>query len=530
MSRAHKFAAVAAPAKRCAIYTRKSTSAGLDMDFNSLDAQREACLAYIARQEGWAVVDERYDDGGFTGANIERPAFQRLLEDIAAGKIDIVVVYKVDRLSRSLLDFAKLMDQFDRAKAAFVSVTQNFNTADAMGRLTLNVLMSFAEFERSMIAERTRDKVVAARRKGKWTGGPVPLGYRIVDGKLAIEEAEARTVRRIFGLYEAHRSLVRIIDELNGAGETTKKHRQWTKGGVLRILKNPLYAGFTRHEDERFEGEHEAIVDRAMFDRVGGLMGAPPPALNRRGEGDSLLRGLARCGDCGAMMIVETARRGRRTYRYLRCDSAQKRGRINPQAPVGALRKICTERTRLPLGPIEQIVVSVLREQARDAAFAEAARAGMQGKIDLRRHDLVKEAEGLPKSIGEAAARVQSFSIAFAEAPAAGKPVLARRVTEESEIAQAQEARLAEVRCELRGLDAMESEAAWVERSLKRFDGVWEALTDAQRVVLVHALVDEVVLDTRQEQVRIALVGARATAARVARGASGGEATASGGG
>ena len=503
MSRPTKATAAAETKKRCAIYTRKSTSAGLEMEFNSLDAQREACLAYIGRQEGWTVVDDHYDDGGFTGANTERPAFQRLLEDIDAGRIDIVVVYKVDRLSRSLLDFAKLMDRFNKAKAAFVSVTQNFSTADAMGRLTLNVLMSFAEFERSMIAERTRDKVVAARRKGKWTGGPVPLGYRIVNGKLAIDVEEARVVRQIFGLYEAHRSIIRIIDELSAVGTTTKTNRAWTKDGVLRVLKNPIYAGFTRHEAERFPGEHEAIVEPVMFDRVQAMMGRPAPALNRRGEGDTILRGLARCGTCGAAMIVETARRGRRTYRYLRCDTAQKHG-----------TEKCTARNRLPLGPVEEIVVGVLREHASQEKFGEKVRAVLQGRIDLRRHDLNTEAVALPKTIGEASSRVHSLSLALVEAPEAAKVVLRRRVDEEAAIVLAQHGRLAAVQREVGGLLALEADAAWVERTLTRFDAMWDALTDAQRVVLVQAVVNEVVLDPKREQVRIAIIGAKAKQAR----------------
>ena len=212
--------------KRCAVYTRKSTTAGLEQSFNSLDAQREACEQYIRSQAGlgWQLIPEPYDDGGFTGANIQRPAFQRLMQDVEAGKVDIVVVYKVDRLSRSLLDFAKLMDRFNRASVAFVSVTQNFSTADAMGRLTLNVLMSFAEFEREMIGERTRDKMAAARRKGKWTGGPPPLGYDVVDRMLVVNEAEAALVRRLFDLYLGLRSAGAVARALNAECRTTKHH------------------------------------------------------------------------------------------------------------------------------------------------------------------------------------------------------------------------------------------------------------------------------------------------------------------
>jgi DNA invertase Pin-like site-specific DNA recombinase len=182
--------------KRCAIYTRKSTTMGLEQEFNSLDAQRESCLAYIERQQGWKLVDERYDDGGFTGANIDRPAFTRLMADVEAGKVDVIVVYKVDRLSRSLLDFVKVMERLSTAGASFVSITQNFSTADAMGRLTMNMLMSFAEFEREMISERTRDKIAGARRKGKWTGGPVPFGYSAKDKKLLVNEPRPTSCAR----------------------------------------------------------------------------------------------------------------------------------------------------------------------------------------------------------------------------------------------------------------------------------------------------------------------------------------------
>jgi DNA invertase Pin-like site-specific DNA recombinase len=242
--------------KRAAIYTRKSTSAGLEQDFNSLDAQRDSCTAYIQRQPGWTLVGDSYDDGGFTGANIERPAFQRLLADIEAGKIDVVVVYKLDRLSRSLLDFVKVMERFNAAGASFVSVTQAFSTADAMGRLTLNMLMSFAEFEREMIADRTRDKIAGARRKGKWTGGPRPLGYQVVDKRLVVDELEAVVVREIFSLYLEQRSALAVSRLLNERQRSTKRHRSingtvreghgWSKNDVLRILKNPVYAGYMR--------------------------------------------------------------------------------------------------------------------------------------------------------------------------------------------------------------------------------------------------------------------------------------------
>ena len=212
--------------KRCAIYTRKSTTMGLEQEFNSLDAQRESGLAYIQRQTGWKVVDERYDDGGFTGANTDRPAFTRLLADVEAGKIDVIVVYKVDRLSRSLLDFVKMMERFTAAGVSFVSVTQNFSTADAMGRLTLNMLMSFAEFEREMIAERTRDKIAASRRKGKWTGGPVPFGYSVKDKKLLVNEVEAQIVREAFTLFLQHRQMAMVARTLHFSSNKSDTQRR----------------------------------------------------------------------------------------------------------------------------------------------------------------------------------------------------------------------------------------------------------------------------------------------------------------
>ncbi|MCG8425127.1 MAG: recombinase family protein [Proteobacteria bacterium] len=293
--------------KRCAIYTRKSTAMGLEQEFNSLDAQREACERYIQCQavRGWEWGTERYDDGGFTGKNLARPAFQRLMDDIHDGNIDIVVVYKVDRLSRSLLDFAQVMDQFHRAGVDFVSVTQNFSTADAMGRLTLNMLMSFAEFEREMIAERTRDKIAAARRRGKWTGGPVPLGYDVRDKKLVINDLEAIVVRELCELYEQHQSAQTVAKLLNQRGRATKRHqakngnvrsaKKWTKDGVLRVLHNPLYAGYSPYGDELHEGEHDAIIDRAQFHRIRAKAESRHKGQSHGRNPEYLLRGLLRC-------------------------------------------------------------------------------------------------------------------------------------------------------------------------------------------------------------------------------------------
>jgi len=259
---------------RCAIYTRKSTDEGLDRDFNSIDAQRESAEAYIASQknEGWVCLAHRYDDGGYTGGNMDRPALQRLLADIEAGKVDAIVVYKVDRLSRSLLDFARIIETLDRHNVSFVSVTQQFNTATSMGRLVLNVLLSFAQFEREIIAERTRDKMSAARRKGKWVGGMPILGYDLAPegGRLVVNEDEAQRVRAIFELYLEHQALIPTVQELARRGWVNKRWRTrqgrerggqpFDKSSLLRLLSNFAYIGKVNYHGQIYDAEHDAIV------------------------------------------------------------------------------------------------------------------------------------------------------------------------------------------------------------------------------------------------------------------------------
>ena len=265
---------------RCAIYTRKSTDEGLEQEFNSLNAQREACEAYVASQkgEGWKLVPTGYDDAGISGGTLERPALQKLLADIEAGSVDLVVVYKVDRLTRSLADFAKLVERFDATGASFVSVTQQFNTATSMGRLTLNVLLSFAQFEREVTAERIRDKIAASKKKGLWMGGLVPLGYDARDRTLVINEAEAKTVRTIFCLYLKLGSVRRVKEEADRLGLVSKRRSlaggrtsggvALTRGPIFHLLANPVYVGEIRHKTQTYPGQHPAIIERATFEAV----------------------------------------------------------------------------------------------------------------------------------------------------------------------------------------------------------------------------------------------------------------------
>jgi len=262
---------------RCAIYTRKSSEEGLEQDFNSLDAQREACQAFIASQkhEGWISIPEMYDDGGFSGATMERPAFRRLLADVGEGKIDVVVVYKVDRLTRSLSDFAKIVEIFDKRGVSFVSVTQQFNTTTSMGRLTLNILLSFAQFEREVTGERIRDKIAASKKKGMWMGGLPSLGYDIKDRRLVINEAEAKTVRYIFHRYTELKSVRLLKAELDALGIVSKPRiasdgtrygeRPLARGALYLMLQNRIYRGEIVHKDKSYPGEHEAIIDEALW-------------------------------------------------------------------------------------------------------------------------------------------------------------------------------------------------------------------------------------------------------------------------
>jgi site-specific DNA recombinase len=337
---------------RCAVYTRKSSEEGLDMEFNSLDAQRESCEAYVASQkaEGWLLVPDHYDDGGFSGGTLERPALQRLLADIEANRVDVVVVYKIDRLSRSLMDFAKLVEVFDRNSVTFVSVTQSFNTTTSMGRLTLNILLSFAQFEREVIGERIRDKFAASRKKGMWMGGWAPLGYDIKDRKLVVNEAEATTVRTIFQRFLRVGSMTRLTVALRSEGMRTKGDKPVDKGYLYRILNNRVYIGEVVHKGIAYPGEHAPIVDRSLWDRVHDIIGESPRkrAMRTRAQTPALLKGLI-FGPTGAAMTPAHTRRNGKLYRYYVSTDVLKRDADS-----------CPIR-RVPAGEIESAVMDQLR-------------------------------------------------------------------------------------------------------------------------------------------------------------------------
>lgn len=347
---------------RCAIYTRKSTEEGLDMDFNSLDAQRESCEAYISSQraEGWLAVSDRYDDGGFSGGTMERPALKRLLADVHAGKVDVIVVYKIDRLSRSMLDFLNLVELFERHGVTFVSVTQSFNTKDAMGRMALNILITFAQFERELIGERIRDKVAASRKKGIWMGGWTPLGYEVRDRKLIIHEADAARVRSIFRRFAQLKSATLLARELVAAGERNRYGHLLDKGVLYKLLNNPVYIGMAVHKGTSYPGEHEAIVDRGLWDRVHAILKESPRkrANKARAQSPSLLRGLI-FGPDGAAMSPTHTRKSGRLYRYYTSQTAMKQGGSDcpvRQVPAAEIERIVLDQLRMLLQTPEIIV------------------------------------------------------------------------------------------------------------------------------------------------------------------------------
>ena len=390
-----------ASAIRCAIYTRKSTDEGLDQEFNSLDAQRESAEVFIAsqRHEGWECLPDRYDDGGFTGGNMDRPALKRLLKDIEAGKVDCVVVYKVDRLSRSLLDFTRILEVLDKQDCSFVSVTQQFNTTQSMGRLTLNILLSFAQFEREIISERTRDKMAGARRRGKWTGGTPVLGYDVdpAGGRLLVNEDEAAKVRAIFDLYLEYQALLPVVKQLDARGWTTKLWtsrkgherggRPFTKNGVFRLLTNVIYLGQITYKHEVHEGEHPAIIDAKVFRKVQALLQRNGASGGRhvRNRFGALLKGLLRCAPCGCAMVHTHTKKANKRYRYYVCLNAQKRGWHDcPSKSIRALE-------------IERFVVDQVRSIGKDSALiAETIRqAGEQGRKRIA--ELEVEKRGLER-------------------------------------------------------------------------------------------------------------------------------------
>jgi len=499
---------------RCAIYTRISVDdQRSEQTFDSIDAQRESCESYVASQksDGWTCLAARYDDRGISGATTERPALQRLLADVAAGEVDCIVVYKVDRLSRSLLDFARLMDRFNQLGVAFVSITQNFSTADAVGRLTLHMLMSFAEFERSMISERTRDKVHAARRRGRFTGSTPPMGYRIADegGRLVVDDEEAECVRRIFGLYLECGSLIPCVQRLNAMGVTTKRHRSkkgnvtggkpFVKTSLHAVLTNPVVIGKARFNGALFEGEHPAIIDEEIWNRVQAKLRANGNGRGRttkRSRGAGLLGGLLVCGPCGKPMGHHFTSKGSRRYRYYRCLNSDKTGADT--CPSGSL----------PAPEIERYVVRELAAIGRDeTVIAETARQARE-LADVEVVRLKAERATLETALRALEGQMREA----VDAPPTGANSV-RLADLQAETAETQ-ARMARLGKELSEARAGHLAEADVRRALTDFDALWNTMTPSERARTLTALVERVAYDGQAETVGITFrpVGIRALA------------------
>ena len=483
---------------RCAIYTRKSTTEGLDSDFNTLDAQREACQAYILSQktEGWIASETFYDDGGFTGGNTDRPALQKLLSDIQNGQIDCVVVYKVDRLSRSLLDFAKLMEVFDQHEVAFVSVTQQFNTATSMGRLVLNVLLSFAQFEREIISERTSDKMCAARRKGKWVGGPPVLGYDLdrERKRLIVNPDEAKMVQKLFALYLERQSMLKVTQEANRRGWKTKswvtkngkirEGRPFDKARLQRILSDITYIGKVRHKEQSFPGEHSGVVDQSVFRQVKALIEKNRSAGGKayRNPHAGLLKRLLRCGNCGAAMGHTYTKKCNKLYRYYLCTTRQKRG-----------DQACNT-ARLPAQEIEDFVIEMIKGIGRDPVLMEKVFTETAYRKELDQSRLEQEQQQLLEIQQQAKAKIEQLVAAISGSDTSLRTVR-EHLSKVEDVVNRTEQELAEIDEQLARLESETVDRERLFDALTRFGSLWEVLAQRERIKLMRQLIETVVFD-----------------------------------
>ena len=487
---------IPAPARtvRVAIYSRQSVEDRTASGFTSPQAQKESALAYIAamRSEGWQAIDTDYTDSGFSGGTMERPALKRLLTDIENGRVDVVIVYRLDRMSRSLLDFLSLLRFFEQYNVSFVSVTEQLNTATSAGRLMTSIIGGFAEYERSIISERTSDKMSAARRKGKWCGGPAILGYTVdrERKRLVIDPEEAAQVKAIFDLYLEHRSMLPVVTELNRRGWTTKSityangtHKEgvpWNKARLYDILTNITYSGQVEHKGQIYPGEHQAIVDKKTFRRVQALLrenqnGKSPTSRNKHA---ALLKGLLKCGHCGSAMVHTYAKKGNRLYRYYACNTRLKQGRDACPTP------------NLPAQEIEDFVVEQIRKLARDPelvrqVFAEASRQqkAMIPKLESERKRLSKDKQAKGEEIRR-----------LVDAMAAGKrsSAVAERLTELEGVIAKIEERVREIDAQLASLSEQAIDPDDVAKKLAEFEGVWAVLHPPEQLHLVRCLIGAV--------------------------------------
>jgi site-specific DNA recombinase len=476
---------VAPSVVRCAVYARQSVSEG-NGESASISVQREACEAFIAahRAEGWVALSDTYVDQGISGATLQRPGMQRLLADVAADRVDAIITYKLDRVSRNLADFAALVAMLDRRGIRLVSVTQSFDTKSAIGRLTLGILMSFSEFERSLVSERTRDAVVAARKKGRWTGGITPLGYALVAGKLVPEPIEAQRVKETFALYLQTESLIDTAEEMNRRGWTTKVTATrdggtrggvpWSKSSVHRVLSSPVYIARTVVDGEAYEAEHPAIVGLAVWQATQKRLQANGGEHTRaaRYESGALLRGLAFCG-CGAALTPTFVSRpvghAKKRFSYYACSRRIKQGKAACSAPY------------VPAARLEAQVVAEIARHAQEPAVVAAVAEAARQQLSEKRRALAAEKRAIEKALRAAAEE-------RATTPAPRLPALTARVA-------AHEVRRGEIEGELAALAGMDVDPAHVAATVADFPSLWGALLPRERRKVVEKMVARAVID-----------------------------------
>ena len=499
-------ATVQAPV-RCAIYTRKSTDDGLDRAFTSLDNQRERAESYIESQtdQGWRAIPDRYDDGGFSGGTTDRPALQRLIADIETGLVDVIVVYKLDRLSRSVCDFVNLHRFLEKHRVEIVSVTEPIDTRTPMGRAFVTVLMSFGQMEREQTAERTRDKMHAARRRGKWTGGTPILGLDTAPegGRLVVNKDEAEQVRAIFELFTGNPSLIGVATELNRRGwrrkswttkdGTRRNGGEWNRLNLRTLLTNPLYAGLQKLGDETFQGEHPAIISKALFQRVQRLLDANQrnhriPERNRHG---ALLRGLLTCAACGSVMLHAPTKKNGRVFRYYRCGTVLRKG-------AGA----CSTKP-LNAEHVEHFVVDEVRRIGADPALqAETFRLAL-AQVAAERRGLKAEAKRLDRDLDVTRRDVERLVETLSRTTGSGADAVRVELERTQERVSTLDARLAEVHAREAALATQHVDEADVARALQDFDELWSVLLTPEKERVLGLLIERVTYDGATQRLEI---------------------------
>lgn len=493
---------------RCAVYTRKSTDENLDSDFNSLDAQRESAEAYIKSQvrEGWLALPDKYDDGAYSGATMERPALQRLLADVRTGRLDVIVVYKIDRLSRSLLDFSRLIEELEQYQVSLVSVTQQFDTSTSLGRLSLHMVLSFAQYEREVIAERIRDKMSASRKKGKYVGGIPPFGFDVdrVRKRLIVNHEEAVVVRYIFTRFLQVKGAVDLVSELNRKGHRTKawvtqkgKERlgkPWHKNHIYRMIRNPVYIGKVRYKDEVYEGEQDSIIDTELWGQVQAAIAAPPRerANQTRAETPGLLKGMLRCGHCGTSMAISFTKRHGRMYRYYNCHRATRTSYHN------------CEVKSIAAGIIEGLVKDLLRKIFRSSDVVQRTleavhriQTAERGEMEAEKHRLENELAGVMTCGQQLMQTLRSGENAFVRGE------LDRLDRRRGEL----EADLQAATQRTEFADQTPHATEDLARELETLDNIWDNLFPGEQQQLVRTVIDRATLHTDRFEITLRAEG-----------------------